>query len=376
MKKYNYNLIDFDEDVDHFPEIEMLLTVKSFDLEAIRKRYLESKNRNKAGSIARRSPAIGGLVYFNIKKGQVVKTEIISELIEPRGIDIHSSKLALSSEREIYIFEKSQDKPLVLRNKWLSYIHSIRFNENASKLLVSSSGVDSLIEFDLKTGAVFWEWLAWENELNEGENPETGEKHYLTRSEIEAEKIEKSGKKSMLLIDPEKQKLPTALRAAFINSAEYRQNGNLLATLFHHGHVIEISKQTGKWHVLLDGLSKPHGGVSYKDGCFVTDTGNGRVIIKQKNEFHEYYFGDLPGKPDNLKTLEWLQFSKILDNIFVTIDSNRNSVLFIDYDNKKKMTIKFNPNWAIQEFTFLNEFSLPIINKLKLWFKDKGPYIT
>ncbi len=371
MKNLNNNLIDFDEDADHFPPVEMLLTVKSFDLQSIRERYLESRKRNKAGSVARRSPAMGGLVHFRINKGQISKTEILSELIEPRGIDIHSSKLALSSENEIYIFESKLDNPMVLKNQWLSYIHSIRFNENASKLLVASSGVDSLIEFNLKTQSVCWEWLAWEHELNEGENPETGKKHYLTRSEIEASKIEEFGKKALLITDPKKQKLPTALRAAFINSAEYSKNGNILATLFHHGYVIEISKQTGKWCILLDGLSKPHGGISYKNGCFVTDTGNGKVIFKSKNEIQQYYFGDLAGKPEHLKDLEWLQFSKILDRVIVTIDSNRNSILFIDNVNNKKMTVKYNPNWAIQEFTFLNQDSIPMINKLTKWFKDK-----
>ena len=50
--------------------------------------------------------------------------------------------------------------------------------------------------------------------------------------------------------------LPTAKRAAFINSVSYHQSkeGVLLATLFHQGSIAHINQKTGEIAVVMDGL--------------------------------------------------------------------------------------------------------------------------
>ena len=56
------DLSQFKKDHTFYGELNFLLTVKSFDLQAIRKRYLASKKNNRSGSVERRKVALGGLV--------------------------------------------------------------------------------------------------------------------------------------------------------------------------------------------------------------------------------------------------------------------------------------------------------------------------
>lgn len=369
MRTFKYNIVDFIEDPYHFKRCEILLTVKSFDLLAIRKRYLKSRSRSKTGSVERRKPAQGGLVYLTVDKGKIVHSEILAKIRESRGVDIHHSKIAVSSEDRIFIFTKENDSPVILEHPWLSYIHTVRFDKKAQHLLVSSSGLDSLIEFDLRNQKVCWEWVAWEHGLNEGENPETGQKHILTRNKGEADRLRAENINVIYITKDRNQSLPTALRAAFMNSAEYSGNNKVLATLFHHGYVIEISKKKSTWKIIYEGMSKPHGGLFSKDVFLVTDTGGGRVILQRDKFYHEYNFWGLPGKSSDLENLEWLQFSRIIENTIITIDSNRNAMIFLDIDAKKRMSVSYDKDWALQEFTFMTGRSKETIPNLKNWFK-------
>ncbi len=348
--KNRIDLSTFEIDTDYFGPVELLITVKSFDLEAIRKRYIASRKRSKSGSVERRQATTGGIVYMKIQSGNIVEQRILAKLLEPRGIDITQNKLAVSSEEKIYIFETGRSKPKILEHNWLSYIHTVRFNQQADKILVTSSGVDTLMEFEIKTGLLTWEWLAWENGWCEGENPATGEKYILTRNSDAAQLIKSKGLKPLLILNPQKEWLPTALRAAFINTAEYGENDVILATFFHHGWVLGISRDGSYNSPIIEGLSKPHGGMLIKDGCLVTDTAGGRVILTNGREQSEYDFNSLPGKIEELADLEWLQISKILNNSIITIDSNRNRITFFDPKMKKIMHIPFDKNWAMQEF--------------------------
>lgn len=370
MKNQSFDISFFEEDPTLTENIQLIVAVKSFDLQAIRKRYLASRNRSKSGSVERRQPAEGGLVLMTIKNGKIIQSEIIAKLIEPRGIDLHRAISAVSSENKIYLFNNQSTAPLIIEHEWLSYIHTVRFNRDSSKLLVSSSGIDSILEFDTKTGEKEWEWNAWENGFNEGENPETGEKHILTRSSADKELYKNI--KVMLIDDPKNQTLPTALRAAFINSAEYESSGNIIATFFHHGFVLEISKNDSSQNILFDKLSKPHGGMTNGRHKMVTDTGGGRVILGQSGKKVEYLFSHLPGKAKDVRHLEWLQFSRLHGNNIITIDSNRNSFIIIDIKNQKRMTVSFNPNWALQEFQIIENESLLTIKSMKSWFDTKN----
>jgi|TARA_B100001964_G_C14230172_1_gene599627 hypothetical protein len=349
--------------------IDLLVAVKSFDLQAIQKRYIESLNRSKTGSVSRREPALGGLVHIVIEDGKIVLEDHIAKLREPRGISINNDKIAISSENRIFIFDQAEHIVNVIDHPWLSYIHTVRFNHSGSHFLVSSSGLDMILEFNLIDKICQWEWLAWENGINIGYDPSTNKEFRLTRSQEKADEYQKNGIDFRLINEPKKQHLPTALRAAFINSAEYAPDGYVLATLFHSGSAIKISKFDGSWNEIIKNLSKPHGCMTMGDEFLITDTGGGNVIVFDNNRKNNYSFKHVDGKSNSMSDLEWLQFSTYDKQIIITEDSNRKQFTIIDRSKLMKLNIKHNPNWAIQEFAILNDFNVKLLNQIKNYFK-------
>ena len=359
------DLSNFKTESENFANIELFLTVKSFNLQAIRKRYLESRKRSRSGSVKRRKPAQGGLVYAKIKNGQLSESKIIAKYQEARGIDFRNRQLAISSENKIYTFDIDQGQQTTIQHPWLSYIHTVKFNEKGDSILVASSGVDTILEFDLKSKQKTWEWNAWEAGINEGVNPATGEKHFLTRNKNIAEKYAEQNKDFILIENPQEDKLPTALRAAFINSAEYDQNGDILLTFFHDGALRRLDKTTTTMETILKGFDKPHGGLALDHGYLVTDTAGGRVIHQHNQEKIGYYFHNLAGKDSRLKNLEWLQTSHLCGNSIITIDSNRTSFVIFNPQSKSKMVVPYDPNWAVQDFIVIKNSKTRIIKAVQ-----------
>jgi len=336
-----------------------LLTVKSFEMEKIRERYLKSRKseHGRVGSVERRAVAEGGLVYVEIEQGVISNYEILSFLSEPRGIDVAKDMIAISTENVVHVIRESGIERI--DDPWFSYIHTVQFNHRhaADRLLVSSSGFDCIFEYDLATFEKTWEWFAWEHGFQKGFNAKTGNEILLTRNVKEASKFREGGEDYLFIIDPEKQSLPTAQRAAFINSVIYDCNkrGKLLATFFHEGAVYQIDMKSGDCELILDGMKSPHGGRNYRDLYMATSTATGELFFSNDSKLS---FTGLPGKPEELSELEWLQNSAPFGNCIITIDANRNSFVLIDPENSQYDMIPFDPNWAIQDIAELSDESM------------------
>jgi hypothetical protein len=346
MKKIDIS--DFQRDHEFYGTLDLLLTVKSFDLQAIRKRYLASKKNNRAGSVERRAVALGGVVALQLAAGKLIAEEVLAEVKEPRGIDFHDGNLAVSSENKAYIVN---DTLSCIQNDWFSYIHTVEFSPyDSDKLLISSSGFDCVFEYNWKTAEMLWEWFAWEHGWNKGKEPATGEPLYLTRRAEQAKEWEKEGLPHLLIHKPLEQVLPTAKRAAFINSVSYHQSqeGVLMATLFHKGAVAEISQDSGDLSLCLEGLNNPHGGWQKEGQLLATSTASGEVVLKREEECR-YQFNQLSDKPIELGEMEWLQNSKQVGDFIVTIDSNRTAMVIFHPEKKLYDMIPYNDNWAVQD---------------------------
>ena len=110
---------NYQRDSSFYGQVDLLLTVKSFDLQAIRKRYLESKKNKRSGSTQRRKPALGGVVSLSLNKGKLLNDEVLSQLKEPRGIDFLNNKLAISSEEKVFVLTdevQTLEKQLPIEN--------------------------------------------------------------------------------------------------------------------------------------------------------------------------------------------------------------------------------------------------------------------
>jgi hypothetical protein len=170
------DLSEFKKDSSFYGELNLLISIKSFDLQAIRSRYLSTKDKKskRAGSFKRREVTEGGIAGIHIKGGEIKNQEVFLKVPEPRGIDIKNNILAVSSENKVYIIHEHGIE--IIQDPWFSFIHTIDIRE--SKVLVSSSGYDALFEYDYLTKQKTFEWFAWEHGFNHGLDAETGEKLY------------------------------------------------------------------------------------------------------------------------------------------------------------------------------------------------------
>ena len=346
MQKRSIDLNSFTNDHSFYGELHLLATVKNFNLQAIRKRYLDSKKNKSAltGSVERRPPALGGLVTCRLKGGQVLDFKVLSEMKEPRGIASHQGKLAYSSENVVHLIQKGEKRAFT--DPWFSYIHTVDFSADGMRILVSSSGFDAIFEYDIEKSERSYEWWAWENGFDQGKDPKTGEAVTLSR------KAKPGMEQVKVISDPVKDVLPTAMRAAFINSVEYdRFSGHdLIATFFHEGAVYLIDRATGKASKILTDLKNPHGGMHTDQGFMVTSTRSGEVVIEEKELETRYIFSNLPEKPAGLEGEEWLQNSKLLsDGSILTIDSNRTSFIIFHPEKELIDLIPYPDHLAIQD---------------------------
>lgn len=353
MNLLRYNIADFQKESSFYGELDLLITIKSFDLRAIRNRYLSSRGNKtgKAGSVERRAPAKGGIAAIRLLSGNIDQESILTELFEPRGIHILENKLAVAAENTVHIIHESGEY-FSLTSPWFSYIHTVEFSPHKpDTVLISSSGFDLIQEYNYKTNTLTYEWLAWEHGFNKALDPDTKKEIILTRKPEEAASLSKIQKSFYLVSNPEKDHLPTAKRAAFINSVSYHpaDPSLLLATFFHEGKVYEIDITSNMVETVLDGLKNPHGGRKTEFGYMATSTSTGEIIIKTKNSEVILDLSELPEKPIELGDMEWIQNTLSKNHLLIAIDSNRTAFVVIDLEQELYDFIPFNPDWAVQD---------------------------
>ena len=359
MNSETLYLKDFEHRPGFHPEIELLITVKSFNLQAIRKRYIESRKRAKSGnhrtgSVARRQPSEGGVARVRLQNGQI-ESEVLGKLIEPRGIAVRENRFAIAAENRILLSDLQ-----AIRYPWFSYLHTVAFHPtNPDRMVVSSSGFDAFFEFEWGSDQPCLEWFAWEHGFDTGSDPD-GNPIILTRSAERAAQASAEGKACMLIPDPPVEAVPTAQRAAFINSVDYNHDGSgFLATFFHEGAVFEIgaNKQAVR---KIEGLKNPHGGKANSADLMATSTGTGEIVIQKIDRQIRYHFDGLEGKPPELDDLEWIQNSALASadsSLIIAIDSNRTSFVLFDTEQECYDRIPYNPDWAVQDLAVIQEDS-------------------
>ena len=353
MDKQIIDISKFKQSNDFYDPFTLITTVKSFDLQEIRKRYVASRKTNKSGkvgSVERREVGVGGIVKVKIDQGKVVSNDILVKLKEPRGIGICNDYLGIAAENTVYLISDNAVKEI--NSPWFSYIHTLDFSPHESnKILISSSGLDCIFEYDTETLTETFSWFAWENGFNEATDPKTEEKIILTKDAQTAEDLKNSNQNVMLIENPIEQVLPTAMRAAFINSVVYDADSpaNILGTFFHKGAVYKINMNDKQASSALEGLKSPHGGFKLNNEIMATSTATGEVVIGNIDNQKRYIFENLPGKPDYLDSLEWLQNSKLIGDNIITIDSNRTSFVIFNPKTELYSMIPYDNNWAIQD---------------------------
>jgi hypothetical protein len=345
------DIAGFQRDSAFYGELHLLLTVKSFDLQAIRRRYLASRaNRSgAAGSVARRDPSTGGIARVCLKQGRLLGEEVLVRTTEPRGIHVRGDSAVVAAENTV--FWRRGARSGALRQPWFAYLHTAELHPaEPDRVLVSSSGFDYVVEMELESGQQTFAWLAWEHGYDLGRDPESGQEVHLTRDPQRAARLEREGRRVMLVSDPPDEAIPTARRAAFINSVTYGDagGGHLLATFFHQGCVMRLDRD-GSTRVLIRDLRNPHGGRPYRDGLLATSTASGELVLRQGDSEQRYSLGGLPGKPAELGSWEWVQNALGLGDLILAMDSNRTCFVVLDPQRGLYDTINYCSDWAVQD---------------------------
>jgi len=344
------DISSFKKDRSFYGTMRLLITVKSFNLKKIRRRYLLSKKEKsgRIGSVQRRQMVKGAIVEFIVRDGSI-SSDILLELTEPRGISANDDYICMSSENKVFVIS-SRDVQII-ENKWFSYIHGLDLGDDHN-LILSSSGLDTVFEYDLLSQQQSFEWCAWEHGFNKGHDPITGKNIILTRNVDRYKELQQHTTDVLLINDPLKDTLPTANRAAFINSVAYIPHTNsFLATFFHEGSVYEIDKSTSKAKKRITGLHSPHGGRWHKGKLVVSSTTEGALVIGD----NYYLTTALPEKAEGLSGMEWIQNVGISEDIYVLIDSNRNALIILNPVKSLYDMVHYNENWAVQDMAFINE---------------------
>jgi len=339
-----------------------LVLVKGTDQAERRQRLLETYNRDGKFLGRKEMREFSAGFVFSCRLGssiEDVEGAIWSKaLLEPRFADFSDNKLILCEPGDINLIDLETFQEQTIRHPLFGSLHSAVVDREGDKLLIASTGYDSLIELGLETHQEAWRWTAWQNGYHVSPCGAL-----LTASKKQFIDLKEKGIETFYVGDLDRFGdfgLPTAYRTTHVNSAIYdeKNSDSILATFFHQGFVVRISKATGESEILMEGLRNPHGLKRTGSGYIVTDTKSG--IWFQTNEdfqvIQEVNFQEFPGKLEGLDNLEWLQcVSEFPEGLFVGVDANRASAIIFDPNNRKYNQLSINPEWSVQSILSLTE---------------------
>lgn len=302
-------------------------------------------------------------------KGFVYQTELTStldlpegriyykEFPEPRNISFAGNDILVTAANKVHIFKADTQQEMELDNQYFGNLHTSIPNDDNTRFIVTSTGFDSIVEFDQTTKKQTWRWTAWDHGYNVAANGSM-----VTENSQEAEKLRQAGHNVVLLDDNIKREgfgIPGAYRTTHVNEAIYDYDQNMvLATFFHKGILVRINRDTGLSDVVMSGMNNPHAIKKEDGGYIVTDTSNG-AWFKLDNDFNirlKVDFTEFPGKPENLTGIEWIQYvAPIGIGLYIAIDSNRQSAWVFNPKSQEYNQIPTNPEWSIQAILQLND---------------------
>jgi hypothetical protein len=230
---------------------------------------------------------------------------------------------------------------------WFAQIHAIDISSDERRLLVTSSGFDGLLEFDVESQQRRWEWFAFDHM-----NYESTTSYCVTGSEADAIRRKRSGHSAVVVDEPRKwggYGLPTRYRL-HLNDARYSDPDRILITMAHLGACFTINRSSASAVPLLTGLQAPHGLVNLPGGGLcVADTRRGRILILGEGGAvkRAIYFQGLPGLTDRRRDgFEWIQnVASMAPNVL--FDGGRDCIWLIDIVRRTYRGIKTPSDWRI-----------------------------
>jgi len=356
-KPGNFRSVDiskFKESKELAGNTSWLLQLKGFNREARISRHLTQVHSGVTGSATDREISPGAVMIFpkfpidRISQADAGPTFLVKDsrgmVIDDRGRNCYFA--SVDTVFKLQLDSLKLEEVISSDSAPLAFIHSLSLSTDKQRMLVTSSGLDRIVEVDLRTGAPARQWSAWEHGYNRAKK--SGKLVFPTypypqpEEDFQVIDIGNHGKGLGL---------PPAERTAFPNSAIYRDDDIILATMFHHG-LVQINLNNGETTTVDPTLIHPHSVLPFGEGFIEQNTAEGQAKLYDSSLKNNTVldFTNLPGLDPDAENHQWLQHvHPISDNKLVAVDSNRASIFVVDLNEGAYQRIPYQENWVIQE---------------------------
>ena len=377
------NVSDYTVDDDLGRSHLVYVTIKGFNQQAIVAKIIQRKGQKSLGLTAventsQRRYSSGKILFTDLGidafTDELVDTGDAVDSVEPYHLAFSGDLLAYTAGDRLEVV--GPDGRRTLTNDWMAYLHTADFSADRERVLVVSTGFDTIQELDLADGSgePLWEWNGWDHGITYSE---PADRHYV-RSEEQAEEIRVADPDTPVVVvdDPldwPREGLATQETPLNMNGVFYGPPGDdgreqVLATGYHRSDLFVIDRESGVRQYDLD-LRHPHSfravssddiddeladELGYDYEYMVSNTGEGQLLLLD-DDFSvntTIDFGGLPADTDKQTGFgEWLQTAAFLDEsagLVAAVDALRDGVHLVDLPGRRRRFIPNPPNWTIQ----------------------------
>jgi hypothetical protein len=295
----------------------------------------------------------------------------------PHGFAYGAKVSAVSSTDKLLLIDSHTGRLIeTIHDPAFQSLHTVEFRPgDPNRVLLTSSGSNRVLEYDLQSHRIVWSWDADQHGFNSNNwgaifvpkgspIPQGPGVRRLTYREAKALAQTGTsipqGEKWYVEYEPQDRSGPIGqerwARTAYPNWAGYGHNPNeILVTIYSTGDVLKIDRTTGQPEVLRSGLYRPHGVVAFDGGFVISDSRHGRVELLDKDYHLEsvFDFSSFPfEKGPNDLGWEWIQHTNPIGHgLLATIDSRRSKVYVWDPAKRIYSEYPLNTAWEVQAIT-------------------------
>ncbi|MGN7612196.1 hypothetical protein ACQZV8_08950 [Magnetococcales bacterium HHB-1] len=250
-------------------------------------------------------------------------------------------------------------------------LHSVSFCPwLKTRVLISNTGLDSILEMDLEREEIVHNWRAWDHGYHrtpfgfellppEKKLPKGARllRHDEARMRMEQALPLLEQERCFVAVDDlhvdHVLGLEKWLKSAEPNWAGYDpKSKKWLASFFVSNQAVMIDPDSGAVELLLDNLSRPHAVEPTRWGYAVSDTRKGEVILivpEQSIHFYNFSTRALTAPDKSLDGGEWLQYTSPIagGNYLASVDSRRAQVIIWSPEEQCYTTHSYPHDWSM-----------------------------